>query len=71
MKTLEGQAETAREKAAFSTRLVAELEAQGPEALHVRLRSCDPETAARLQPRDRPRRVDGAGGLGRVVFLEP
>jgi tRNA dimethylallyltransferase len=37
------------------TRLRAELEAAGPEALHARLAGVDPETAARLAPRDRQR----------------
>jgi tRNA dimethylallyltransferase len=36
-------------------RLQAELERDGPEALHARLALVDPATAARLQPRDRQR----------------
>ncbi len=36
-------------------RLHAELEASGSEALHERLRRVDPETAARLEPRDAQR----------------
>ena len=36
-------------------RLRAELRDVGPEALHRRLATCDPETAARLEPRDAQR----------------
>ena len=36
-------------------RLQAELERDGPEALHARLALADPATAARVQPRDRQR----------------
>lgn len=38
-------------------RLSAQLAAEGPEAMHVRLAAVDPETAARLAPRDRQRIV--------------
>jgi tRNA dimethylallyltransferase len=40
---------------AIRLRLQVELEAHGPQALHQRLSSVDPETAARLGPRDHPR----------------
>jgi tRNA dimethylallyltransferase len=42
---------------AARARLRAELEAVGPEALHARLGTVDPVTAARLAPRDRQRVV--------------
>jgi tRNA dimethylallyltransferase len=42
---------------AIRERLRAELQANGPEALHARLAVCDPPTAARLAPRDRQRIV--------------
>ena len=41
--------------AAIRARLLAEVESLGVEALHARLASLDPPTAARLAPRDRQR----------------
>jgi tRNA dimethylallyltransferase len=51
-------------------RLRAELEAVGPEALHARLSALDPETAARVAPRDRQRitrALEVAEGSGRPL----
>ena len=51
----EGLAPTPPHDPDVRRRLRAELEALGPEALHARLVSVDPESAARLAPRDRQR----------------
>src|SRR5262245_12768849 len=53
----EGLAPTPPHDAGVRARLRAELEAAGPEPLHARLRSVDPETAARVGERDRQRIV--------------
>jgi len=53
----EGLAATPPPDPAVRARLMEEMELQGSEAMHTRLRSHDPETAARLQPRDRQRIV--------------
>lgn len=49
---LEGLHAAPPHDAAVRARLRAELDAAGPEALHARLAAVDPETAARLAPRD-------------------
>ena len=48
----DGLAPTPPHDPAVRRRLREALEAEGPEALHARLASVDPETAARLAPRD-------------------
>jgi len=53
----EGLAPTPPHDAEVRARLRAELEAEGPERLHARLRNVDPETAARVGERDRQRIV--------------
>lgn len=52
---LEGLHAAPPHDAGVRARLRAELEAEGPEALHARLAAADPETARRLAPRDRQR----------------
>ena len=52
---LEGLHEEPPQDLALRARLHEELAAEGPEALHARLAAVDPETAARLAPRDRQR----------------
>lgn len=54
---MDGLAETPPHDELVRKGLLAELERVGPEALHERLRRVDPDTAGRLEPRDRQRIV--------------